>query len=166
MKTSFRRQATDLSGADVKKMLKKHDFFDSYDFEKGRGFKNQFEEMMLKGEKVIIDQASGLMWQQSGSDASITFEAAEVYIKELNKQQFAGFNDWRLPTLEEAMSLMEPKKNKANLYIDKRFDSKHTWIWTADSDKSVLLRWIVYFCSGSCNHYYFHYGDSLVRAVR
>jgi len=163
MKTStkFRSQPAALSADDVKKMLKENDFFDAYYNEKGRGFENQFEEMMLKGKKVILDRASGLMWQQGGSDVSITFEAAEAYIKELNEQQFAGFNDWRLPTLEEAMSLIEPKKNQGDLYIDERFDSKQKWIWTAD-----LWEWVVLFNGGYCYGYRFSLSGYHVRALR
>ncbi|MCB9501891.1 MAG: DUF1566 domain-containing protein [Deferribacteres bacterium] len=40
------------------------------------------------------------------------FEKAVVYIDSLNKANFAGYSDWRLPTLEEAMTLMEPEKKE------------------------------------------------------
>jgi len=90
------------------------------------------------------------MWQQGGSPDYMVFEKAKKYIDELNQQKFAGFNDWRLPTLEEAMSLMEPKKNQAGLYIDERFDSNQWWIWTSDSVKGESWAWVVYFGSGGC----------------
>jgi len=164
-KPRFRSQPTYLSEDEVKKMLKENDFFDSDYNKKGRGFENQFEVMTLKGEKVIFDQASGLMWQQGGSDDSIVFKDTEAYIKKLNDQKFAGFNGWRLPTLEEAMSLMASKKNKADLYIDERFDSTQEYIWTSDQETSGSRRWVVRFYDGSC--YWLHIANgSFVRGVR
>ena len=56
---------------------------------------------------VVVDTINGLMWQQSGSDTIMKFEEVEGYIRRLNEQTFAGFSAWRLPTLEEAMSLTQ-----------------------------------------------------------
>ncbi len=58
-----------------------------------------------KREKLVIDRATELTWQRSGSSDAITYNEAKKYIHELNKQKFAGYNDWRFPTLDEAMSL-------------------------------------------------------------
>ena len=69
-----------------------------------------------------MDYASSLMWQQSGADKYMEYEKAKEYVDQLNRDQFAGYSDWRLPTLEETMSLMEPTKNKNGLYIDPLFD--------------------------------------------
>ena len=92
------------------------------------------------------------------------FDAALAYIKKLNGRSFAGFKDWRLPTLEEAMSLMEPKQKNRNLYIDPIFDKKQQWIWTSDKE-SASSAWVVYFYDGTCHLYHVYYG-TFVRAVR
>ena len=111
----------------------------------------------------MIDHATGLMWQQSGSQEYMTYAEAENYVADLQNKRFVGFNDWRLPTLEEAMSLMEPKQHD-NLYLDPVFDRKQTWIWTADK-VSAGLAWVVYFLYGGCVHG--HVNDCYyVRAVR
>jgi hypothetical protein len=88
------------------------------------------------------------------------------YIQALNRDKFAGFNNWRLPTLEEAMSLMKPKKMNADLYIDPVFDTRQWCIWTVDrSPVGSREAWLVYFSSGSCN--WFHIvSNNYVRAVR
>ncbi len=92
------------------------------------------------------------------------YENAKAYVTQLNKEGFAGFSDWRLPTLEEAMSLTEPKKLNGDLYIDSEFDKTQRWIWTADT-YSAGRTWIVYFTYGFCDHYDVG-DDSYVRAVR
>ena len=146
----FRSAPTELSEADVKALLKKHDFFDSDYNKTGNGFKQQFEAKTIKGEKVVFDKASDLMWQQSGSPKYINFDAAKKYIDDLNKKGFAGLKDWRLPTLEEAMSLMESEKKKNDLYIDPIFDAVQRWIWTSDQVKGESRAWVVDFGFGGC----------------
>ncbi len=160
----FRSNAQELSIDDAKRMVKKYDFFDKYFNKNGKGFNHQYKQKMINGEKVVIDSASGLMWQQSGSSKIMNFEDAKKWIKELNQNGFAGLKDWRLPTLEEAMSLMEQEK-KNDRYIDPIFDSKQSWIWTADKFKGESRAWVVNFDRGHCFNLSF-YNYYSMRAVR
>jgi serine/threonine-protein kinase len=136
-----------LSEDDAKLMLQANDFYASDWYWMGKGVQHQYE--VLQDGKVVFDKTTGLTWQQSGSEQNITFDQAKQYIRNLNKQGFAGHNDWRLPTLEEAMSLMEPKKNKHDLYIDSLFAKKQDWIWTADKE-SAGAAWVFIFFTGFC----------------
>ena len=167
----FRPNPKKLSEADVKAMLKKYDFYcreyswsKNYSNPNGHGFANQFELKTIQGDKVVIDNASGLMWQQSGSSKYMIYEQAKQWIEDLNNNGFAGFRDWRLPTLEEAMSLMEPEKLNGDLYIDLKFDPTQQWIWTSDTYSSAGA-WVVTFGFGGCYGYGFFLTSS-VRAVR
>ncbi len=122
--------------------------------------KNDFED---KGD-VVVDYATGLVWQKSGSDERLTYKAAQTYIEKLNRQRFVGYNDWRLPTIEELMSLLEPKTKSHGLYINPLFDAKQTWCWSADRCSAVSA-WLLHFYSGLVNWYSFN--DSYyVRCVR
>jgi hypothetical protein len=111
-----------------------------------------------------------LMWQQGGSSEEyMKYKDAKKWIEELKQKGYAVFHDWRLPTLEEAMSLIEPEQKHGVLYIDPVFDAKQRRIWTADHWKTVQLRayslaWIVSF-DGFCYRDYFDASNS-GRAVR
>ena len=115
--------------------------------------------------KVVYDKATGLMWQQSGSDFSILPVHMGEYITKLNSENFAGYNNWRLPTLQEAKFLLEPKKYETNnLYIDPVFNKKQHEISTSDFYNSTEC-WAVDFIGGTCCDecgHWFNY----VRAVR
>lgn len=130
----------------------------------GRGVKHQYEAKETDSAKVVIDHATGLMWQQSGSDTIITIEQARHFVQRLNQSRFAGFGDWRLPTLEEAMTLLVPKKNRQQLHIDPLFDARQKWIWTADQHGPGLI-WVVLFDFGG-GYEYVNDVSNYVRAVR
>ena len=116
---------------------------------------------------VVYDHASGLMWEQSGSD-NMPYDEIKYYIETLRVQQFAGYSDWRLPTLEEAMSLIEPVQNTKGRYIDSIFDQTQQWIWTSDMKPGFRagIPWVVYFDVGECNGVAIVRGGAFVRAVR
>ena len=142
-----------------------HGFYDKYQNPDGKHFKNQYEIKRIKGNKIVIDGASGLMWQHSGSFNNMNFEAAKKWIIGLNQNVFAGFTDWRLPTIEEAMSLMEPERKENKLYIDNIFDDKQRYIWTCDTFENEKKVWVVGYHSGRSGFNGF-YGLEFVRAVR
>jgi hypothetical protein len=137
-------------------MLRKFDFYHAnyanwimtvgWSNPQGKGIDNQLE--LSQDQKVIFDRTTGLIWQKFGSSELTTYPGAERYVRELNNQRFANYGDWRLPTLEEAMSLMEPQKIN-RLYIDLNFDRTQIKIWTADK-QSASRAWVVYFNDGVC----------------
>ena len=153
-----------LSLEQVTAMLVEKGFYDREKNKNGTGITHQYEPKTINGETIVIDHTTGLTWQQRGRE-SINYEGAKSYVIRLNKEGYGGFHDWRLPTLEEAMSLMEPVKNEDNqLFIDPTFDSAQRFIWTVDKPHAPGV-WVVGFAGGSC--YGFHVSTRLyVRAVR
>lgn len=161
---------SNLSEKEVAAMLKKYDFFCKEDdwnkewsYPNGKGITHQFE--LQQNGQVVFDAATGLWWQQSGSEGSIKYVEAEKFVRKLCNDKFAGFDDWRLPTLEEAMSLMEKEKMNGDLYIDPVFDKAQRWVWTSDGTPAGDV-WIVNFLDGDCRSLLVHYHGSYVRAVR
>ena len=153
-----------LSRAAMNEMLKQEDFFDSRNYKSGKGLAHEYDKIQRGGVTLVTDQATGLTWQQSGSENSMNFEKAKTYVQKLNSEKHAGFDDWRLPTLEEAMSLMETEQKNTDLYIDPIFNTKQRYIWTADK-LGASSAWVVYFDSGYCDDNHVDYGN-FVRAVR
>ncbi len=94
----------------------------------------------------------------------MSFDETEKYIRDLTQQQLAYYNDWRLPTLEEAMSLMEPKIYGA-LCIDQVFDRKQIVIWTANR-YGLVTAWAVHFHLSTCRNQLVNLKNAHVRAVR
>jgi hypothetical protein len=123
----------------------------------------------VSGDVVVVDNATGLMWHQSGSDDYISCDDAKEWVEDLNSEEgYAGYNDWRLPTVDEAASLLESSKKNGDLYIDPVFSKKQEWIWTGDMfeyEDGSESAWDVGFDGGRVGRYHFS-NDGYVRPVR
>ena len=97
---------------------------------------HDYEENIIEDDKVVIDHVTGLMWHQSGSFKNMSWKRAKKWTIKLNENGYAGFADWRLPTLEEAVSLLEPSAKNGNQFIDPAFDKTQSSVWTCDSNIS------------------------------
>ncbi|MEE9910168.1 MAG: DUF1566 domain-containing protein [Deltaproteobacteria bacterium] len=98
---------------------------------------------------TVTDRKTGLMWQKS-YDIKENIREVRNQVDLQNKNKFAGYSDWRIPTLTEIGSLME-KKPSAKLnsgrqsYLDAIFDARsYCWyLWSADrSPEGYLLAYI------------------------
>jgi len=52
------------------------------------------------GDGTVTDGETNLVWQKNQAPERITWPEAQQYVDQLNKESFAGHNDWRLPTLK------------------------------------------------------------------
>lgn len=135
------------SWEEIAEMLKEKDFFDKRLNKSGKGIIHDYK--LLKGGQVVHDAVTGLFWQQGGSGMFRNPESAYHYIDNLNLKHFAGYKNWRLPTFEEAMSLMEPNRQgwripMVSFYISQVFDTEQRWIWTADRHRGQGRRVVLY----------------------
>ena len=109
--------------------------------------KHDYNLKTVGGDKVVVDNATGLMWHQNGSNKYVKWNKAKEWVRSLNSRGYAGYNDWRLPTVDEAVSLLESSEKNGGLYIDPVFSNKQKWIWTGDKKGSVAA-WYVSFYGG------------------
>ena len=92
--------------------------------------------------ETIIDGAKRLVWlkKDTWQMAGKWMAQRQVieFARNLNRQQFAGFSDWRLPTTVEAKSLFDKKqKNSDNMgqtiYLSDLFEPGCGFLcWTSD----------------------------------
>jgi hypothetical protein len=116
-----------ISEEQVVEIITEIGFFDTFLNPNGR-FENDLRGTM--DDRVVIDERTSLMWQRGGIDIT-SIRSLEKEIKRLNEQKFAGYSDWRLPTLEEAMSLMEPVANAKGVHLHACFSKDQPFIFVA-----------------------------------
>lgn len=124
-------------------VLRKWDFFDS---ELNRS--GTFANLLVQGESedTVVDLRTGLMWQRGGLDIN-SIRTIQRQIHELNGKGFVGFSDWRLPTMEEAMSLLEPEKNGKGMYLHPCFYKQQAFVFV-DAQRKPGGYWFVDFKQG------------------
>jgi len=66
-----------------------------------------FSVQALSGQNVVLDNNTNLMWQQEISDETYTWENAISYCEDLN---YAGYSDWRLPSPQEFLTIIDNSK--------------------------------------------------------
>lgn len=115
----------------VPELVRKGGFYDAQVNSSGK-----FDTCLVDNEdgETVIDLATGIMWQRGGCDIT-NFKKVKAYTENLNRQNFGGHSDWRMPTIEEAMSLMTAEKNSKGLHLHKCFSKEQPFIFTADQRK-------------------------------
>jgi serine/threonine protein kinase len=121
-------------------------------------------DFQANGNGTVADKATGLLWQQEGSVFPVTWQEAHGYIAQLNQKDFCGYSDWRLPTVDELMTLLTDVPRVGDLCIAPVFSQHERWLWSCDR-RSYTAAWYVSVDLGyiswqdfSCYYY--------VRAVR
>ncbi len=72
------------------------------------------ERFTADSKGAVLDSQTGLMWQKMDSyhdlKKGMNWYQALEYVDSKNSEKFAGYNDWRLPTLEELRQLWDPNR--------------------------------------------------------
>lgn len=122
-----------LGDEEVKQCVDRWNFSDQILNKAGR-FDNCFVES--DDALTVIDKRTGLMWQRFGLDLC-SLRNMKNQIEVLNEEGFCGYKDWRMPTVEEAMSLMVAEENTKGLYIHPCFSKEQPFIFTSTKRRST-----------------------------
>ena len=66
-----------------------------------------FTVQTISSQKVVLDNNTGLMWQQTAPSTTYTWENAKNYCNNLT---YAGYSDWRLPNPQELLTIVDNSK--------------------------------------------------------
>jgi hypothetical protein len=72
------------------------------------------EERFIFSDLTVKDKKAGLMWTREANIAGkqMTWDNAFKFIEKLNKEKYAGYTDWRLPSKDEFITLIDYAKGK------------------------------------------------------
>ncbi len=99
---------------------------------------------------TVTDLETQLIWIQLDSyqirKQWINWHKAQDYIRELNKTQFGGAANWRLPSRKELASLFDKNQSipwnyywtKNEVHIDPIFGQSHCCYWTSEEHKGDM----------------------------
>ena len=131
------------------------------------------------GDGTVTDTRTGLMWKQclegqsgadcEGSAGQFNWDDAMKIPQTVNQRGFAGYHDWRLPTIKELESLVMRGRIRPSIYtemfpnIPTSYDS---YAWSCSPNTiDTSYAWGVYFEYG-CSYDYCRSSCNSVRLVR
>jgi hypothetical protein len=118
------------------------------------------------GNGVVQDNVTGLMWQQATAPGNYTWQQAIDYSNNLN---LGGYNDWRLPTVKELLSIVDYSRSNPAIdttYFPDTQAFRNYFYWSSTTPQSGGAN-AVHFSTGEVHAYYFdNFFGCYVRAVR
>lgn len=143
--------------------------------------KNTYEDYQYKKKELVkekketfSDVSTGLMWQDDSFDRKRSWSGAKSFCSSL---EYAGYNDWRLPDINELESIIDKSntpaiKNGFKNVVD--IDTTPYWsssYWSSSSagrsdyPDTAPLAWQVWFYNGR-KYKYAQFIELYVRCVR
>ncbi|MCU0574405.1 MAG: DUF1566 domain-containing protein [Syntrophobacteraceae bacterium] len=115
------------------------------------------------GDGALHDPGTGLTWQGRMSVDAMSWQDAQAYAEWLRSVRFAGIGGWRLPTVDELFSILDPPLLSRAHCGATPFDRGKPCLWSSDR-RSFVSAWYVdvdlgFAAWGDCSSLFF------VRAV-
>ncbi|ACN16330.1 serine/threonine protein kinase [Desulforapulum autotrophicum HRM2] len=84
------------------------------------------------GSDLVKDPETGLVWQSSGTRFPVNWKEGCAYVQRLNRERYQGFDNWRMPTAAELLTIISPLPKGTGLCLEPVFDLRQHWLWSAD----------------------------------
>jgi hypothetical protein len=102
------------------------------------------------GSAAVLDRETGLVWERSPSTSAFSWEAAQVHCNFLTT---GGRLGWRLPTLQELASLVDPSVLPPGPTLPSGHpfsDVQSSFYWSATTfATNSTIAWDVFFATGN-----------------
>lgn len=102
--------------------------------------------------RAVLDKETGLVWERTGSSEAMSWHKAFEYCWDSTT---GGRKGWRLPTMEELLSLVDPSESAPALPDGHPFLGDHLsniyWSSTTQSNQTISA-WGVQFSTGNRIH--------------
>ena len=124
---------------------------------------------------MVQDNVTGLVWENKTEDGSIHDkgniyiwnDAQSIFITTLNKDNFGGYSDWRLPTVMELSFLVDRYSYDPSINTTYFPNTKSSYYWSSTNDADdPNYAWLVGFNGGGVGGGASKSGNQYVRAVR
>lgn len=121
-----------LDEAGIRGMLVARNLFDAAR-NSGGGARRRYEAAAVLGVRLVVDSVNGLVWTRQQNPVRMNLERSKEWIASLNRIAYGGIRSWRLPTAEEAASLLRAPGGAGQGCLDEAFGTGLAEAWTGDS---------------------------------
>ena len=132
---------------------------------------SRFED---KGNGTLLDKKTGLVWSKEDSwpvaQDWLTFQEALKFVDEMNKNDYLGYHDWRIPEKEEIEKIFIPEstimgRSNSEVHLDLLFAAgggNASWCLPFDQQAAFYFS----YSSGNAQQFDQDYSQGYVRLVR
>jgi len=95
-----------------------------------------------RGESCLEDRSSGLIWLVKAPPLALSWEEAWSYAASLSEEPGNQAEPWRLPTVEELLTLLQPRFRPEDFCVPAVLGGQKRCLWSAD-ERTCSAAWFV-----------------------